>query len=582
MIEDARRLCVRSPILFRMSTRRHIITSKNTRYGIDDGTMFRTLTTSRGIKNIISRSSAYFNALPSADGKDKAQEMIRPRFLQMLVLLLSLLNDDDLGELKEFLETTYSIKADRRDIELLILKVLPLRSINSKIFINGLVDAFEGPEMGRHPKDQVVVWNFFVQRLLQSGYLIPAGVEDMGQDGLSWIVNWPKDGIKDSHFFNHLQYSGTARTMNDIPPMDLDVDSDAEEKTVELTNGDKYIVGFRDLEKIIKMVQGKFSVTDANSASRTFDLEISEEYINECLYDAIFNINRLINNLNGHLASHKPKNVIRALANMRISGDRFNPTNPFADVKGSGRLSRHVASLHGDYLAVAYKVEGKKITRRDIIRLLSGDIRRVTAAMQAIEQAMQELDNRGANGEVRSNIRKLRQDLKLISLKVAQAVDQKASLQRVTQATEPGDEPVTRVLSLSNAQSSANVVWNDYKVEYAPAPENVLYITAQRRIVDSVLWLSDDIVEVGLRGVPSKYLAAPLKPVSPEERGDEIHEDDEVLLVGQYLVLIEREEGSNMEIMLNWLKITDMEKHKVTRRGMHRKKDDSSVITAIR
>ena len=33
MIEDARRLCVRSPILFRMSTRSRIIQSKNTRYG---------------------------------------------------------------------------------------------------------------------------------------------------------------------------------------------------------------------------------------------------------------------------------------------------------------------------------------------------------------------------------------------------------------------------------------------------------------------------------------------------------------------------------------------------------------------
>jgi len=582
MIEDARRLCVRSPILFRMSTRRHIITSKNTRYGIDDGTMFRTLTTSRGIKNIISRSAAYFNSLPSSGGKDKAQEMIRPRFLQMLVLLLSLLNNDDLGELGEFLETTYGIKSDRRDIELLILKVLPLRSINSKIFINSLVDAYEGPEMGRHPKDQALIWNIFVQRLLQSGYIIPAGVENLGQDGLSWIVKWPKDGIKDSHFFNHLQYSGVARTMNDVPPMDLDIDSDAEEKTVELTNGEKYIVGFRDLEKIICMVKGKYSVTDASSGNRTLDLEISEEYINETLYDAILNMNRLINSLNGHLASHRPKNVIKALATMRIAGDRFNPTNPFPDVKGSGRLSRHMASLNGECLAVAYKVEGKKVTRRDLIRNLSGDIRKLTAVIQAIDQAMQELDNRGAGGEVRSNIRKLRQDLKLISLKVSHVTGQKASLQRVAQANEPGDEPVSKVLYPSSAESSANVVWNDYAAEYAQPPENVLYINAQRRTVDSVAWLSDEFVEVVLRDVPSKYVVSPLKAVSAEERGDEIHENDEVLLVGHFLVVIEREEEGNMDSVLNWLKITDMEKHKVSKRRQNRKKDSSLVTTAIR
>ena len=581
MIEDARRLCVRSPILFRMSTRRHIINSKNTRYGIDDGTMFRTLTTSRGIKNIISRSAAYFNSLPAADGRDKAQEMVRPRFLQMLVLLLSLLNNDDLSDLREFLETTYSIKADRLDVELLILKVLPLRSINSKIFIHGLVDAFD-PDMGRQFTDQAQIWNVFIQRLVYSGYILPAGVEDLGQEGLSWIVKWPKEGIKDSHFFNHLQHSGATRTMNDIPPMDLEIDSDAEEKTVELTNGDKYIVGFRDLEKIICMVRGKYSVTDANSGSRTSDLEISEEYINEHLYDAILNLNRLINTLNGHLASHRPKNVIKYLANMRIAGDRFNPTNPFPDFKGSGRLSRHVASLNGGCLAVAYKVEGKKVTRRDLIRNLSGDIRKATAAIHAIDQAMQELDNRGVNGEVRSNIRKLRQDLKLIGIKVMQTADQKASLERVTLATELGNEPVSKVLDPSTAGLSANAVWHDYKAEYAPVPENVLYATAQGRTVDSVVWLSDEIVEVALKGVRSKYVASPLKPTPPEERADEIHEDDEVLLVGHYMAVIEREEGSNMWSMLNWLKITDVEKHTVTKRGANKRKDGSLSYTAIR
>lgn len=53
--------------------------------------MFQTLTTSSGIKNIISLSAAYFNSLASYNKQE--QQLIRPRFLQMLVLLLSLLND---------------------------------------------------------------------------------------------------------------------------------------------------------------------------------------------------------------------------------------------------------------------------------------------------------------------------------------------------------------------------------------------------------------------------------------------------------------------------------------------------------
>jgi hypothetical protein len=58
MIEAARRLCIRSPVLLRMATRVSIINSENTRYGINHGPMFRTLTTSKGIKEIISLSAS--------------------------------------------------------------------------------------------------------------------------------------------------------------------------------------------------------------------------------------------------------------------------------------------------------------------------------------------------------------------------------------------------------------------------------------------------------------------------------------------------------------------------------------------
>ena len=87
MIEDARRLCIRSPILFRMSTRAKIINSDNTRYGADHGPMFRTLTTSKGIKEIISLSSSYYNSLDPTGEDDTTQQFIRPRFLQMMVLV---------------------------------------------------------------------------------------------------------------------------------------------------------------------------------------------------------------------------------------------------------------------------------------------------------------------------------------------------------------------------------------------------------------------------------------------------------------------------------------------------------------
>lgn len=52
MIEAARRFCVRSPILFRQSTRLKIIESNQTRYGVDNEDLFTTFSTSKGIQQL--------------------------------------------------------------------------------------------------------------------------------------------------------------------------------------------------------------------------------------------------------------------------------------------------------------------------------------------------------------------------------------------------------------------------------------------------------------------------------------------------------------------------------------------------
>ena len=59
----------------------------------------------------------------------------------MIVLLLSLVNNEDLAEIKDFLEATYGLKADRTSLELTILKVIPLMSINPRVFLRSLVSS---------------------------------------------------------------------------------------------------------------------------------------------------------------------------------------------------------------------------------------------------------------------------------------------------------------------------------------------------------------------------------------------------------------------------------------------------------
>lgn len=101
MIIDVRRLCTRNPQLFRMSTRALIAQSEHIRYGVDYSNCFATLTTSEGMRHLIRRSTAYFASL---DNSKIDQEEIRPRFLQMLVLLLSFLNNHDLAMITDVLE----------------------------------------------------------------------------------------------------------------------------------------------------------------------------------------------------------------------------------------------------------------------------------------------------------------------------------------------------------------------------------------------------------------------------------------------------------------------------------------------
>lgn len=208
MIEDARRLCIRSPVLFRMSTRAKIINSTDTRYGINHGSMFRTLTTSQGIKEIISLSASYFNSLDPDSDKDTTQKRIRPRFLQMLVLLLSLLNDQDLAEIADFLQSTYQFNAERKHLELLFLKVIPLQSINSKVFLHSLVPAVDGQALvdiyKYNPVEQEVhahVFDVFVQRILGEGYLLPGTVPDLNREENSVSLQYSRLNLFNREIF---------------------------------------------------------------------------------------------------------------------------------------------------------------------------------------------------------------------------------------------------------------------------------------------------------------------------------------------------------------------------------------------
>ena len=359
MIEDARRLCIRSPILFRMSTRASIINSENTRYGINHGPMFKTLTTSKGIKEIISLSAAYYNSLDTGRSND-VQQYIRPRFLQMIVLLLSLLNNEDLAEIKDFLEATYKLKADRRDIELLILKVVPLLSINPRVFLNALVPAIDGfpLESGRADTEEAhnYIGNILITRILERGYLLPGTVEELGRDTLSWIVKWPENGFNSTLIFNNLQYAGRLRAINDIPPVEVHPASDCSELTVVMTDESKYVINPRDLDNIVYMSPGRYPMQETSGAKRFLDLVIEETPLNGDLYEAIKRTNEIVYTVNQWLANPKRGSGMVS----KFFRGRSDIQSFLKDFEAPGRLIEAVATLNSTKLAVTYKLEGEE------------------------------------------------------------------------------------------------------------------------------------------------------------------------------------------------------------------------------
>jgi len=324
------------------------------------------------------------------------------------------------------------------------------------------------------------------------------------------------------------------------------------------------------------MTPGKYSVTEAadganatttgHNSGRTFDLEITEFVATDALSKAIQRLNSVVGALNPFIASSRRRsNVLQRFGSIRKgsvfssnseSGDsshQQDSVQPFPEIKGSGRLTSHTAILHDQHLAMAYKIDGRKIGRRDLIRNLASDLRKLHSTVRAVDLAMAEFvaGRRTSLGpEFRQKLHQLQQTLGEIRGLIEQAEEKKATMEG--HFPQLDDEPVSKVLYPSGAERNANHTWHNYKAWYVKS-DNVLYIEAQRRVVQSVLWVSAEIVEIMFYGHPMKYFVSPLKAgVAEHEREDEVKEDDKVILMGQYMAVVEPLDGGAQDNGQNW------------------------------
>ena len=573
MIEDARRLCIRSPILFRMSTRVSVINSEHTRYGISHGPMFRTLITSKGIKEIISLSAAYYNSLDPSEKNDSTQQHIRPRFLQMIVLLLSLLNNEDLAEIKDFLEATYKLKADRRDIELLILKVVPLLSIIPGIFMKALVPAIDGfpLEAGLDADENLSnTWNIFIMRILKDGYLLPGTVGELGRRCLSWIVRWPDEGFKSTSIFNTLQYAGRLRTINNIPPVEVHPGSKCTELTVVLTDESKYVISPRDLDNIIFMTPGSYPVQETAGGKQCHDLIITETWLNGELFQAVKMTNEVVLKVNQCLASPKrSSNVVSKLVRRRPDHQPF-----LDDFRYSGRLFKVVSSLKRANLAVAYKAEGRKVGRIGANQTMARDVRELRAFIGHIEQRGYMADH----GFFSAEKRELKQGLEKVKAKIDQVEESRV---KIGFDQDLSNEPIAKCLYPEGMDDSEPNVWSGYKA-WCSEHTGYLDVEALRSTIRGVKWLTGEVVELLLDREPSKLIVTPLQPVPEGYRDDEARVGDVAVLMGQYVAIGEWTErgsvASEVFTSTNYLRIVSMGDQSQSRRGRNRLQESSGRV----
>jgi hypothetical protein len=217
--------------------------------------------------------------------------------------------------------------------------------------MKALATAIDGAHVGMKldMRQEGKLWNTFVQRFPHLGCMLPGTVTQLGQSGLSWVIKWPEDGIKDSHVFPIYNMMTDLELWTKYPP-DLNLDSTLDEVTVVLRTGIRYILGHDDLEMIICMAPGKYSLADTVARGQIHDLEIGDVVVNSTLCEAIFRLNSIIAEYNSSLPAPRPHSfVLTRLAFLREKP----PITPFKEIKGSGRLTWHRARLGDQTLAVA-------------------------------------------------------------------------------------------------------------------------------------------------------------------------------------------------------------------------------------
>ena len=167
-------------------------------------------------------------------------------------------------------------------------------------------------------------------------------------------------GIHSSTIFSRLQYHGEkSSTFNQIPTARFSFEPDLTELTVLMTNDETYSIHPEDYEQISRLSKGLYNITRCNDGTIS-DLEVTEIVINQAINEAIQVINNAIRIFNSSLGSTSKRKSRGWLTAGKPRGPAV-----FPDLNAAHRVSKCKAAVDGTVLAVAYKINGKPVPKRE-------------------------------------------------------------------------------------------------------------------------------------------------------------------------------------------------------------------------
>ena len=592
MINDVRRLCTRSPRLFRMSTRALIAQSADIRYGVDFDSQWIPISTSQGIRHLIHESAKYYLSL-NDNPEDK--ETVRPKFLQMIVLLMSLINNKDLRSIKTTLELSFHLPGDRVDVELLIMKVLPLGAANPTVFLRGLEDAYNPRTKADSYEQHLLggIWRRFHLSLARNGYLVPHATSPTGRqvqefqtrlnlqnlnfdDGsdsdagepapmpeLTWMLGWGSDGVESSAVLKDLQHDtvlrleegdrnkNSIRSVNIVPHFDITADEKDQSLQVDalFTNHVTYRLHATLPDEISTMRKGDYTLVRATDGM-VCTLEIRDETVNDNYISATKQVNYLI---------MKARTLLPEQRQSRVPFGRERPSAagvpklsvPSTAQKVWATIVPSDSGNNPDRVATAFKIDNKMVFQYDVLGEMTRIRGKLNATVARIEGELAKF--KGPRGKTEAERRAIQQEfndfgniLHDVKLELAEGERKRAVLSH-PQHNQAVD-PILKVVYPSFSQSvESRPSWAAYQTELLAADNKSLVAICARLTVTTVD-PSPAATSVDLSPAEQTWrlslkncgFVLHVKPLSQGRReGPEIPKKDDTLLwMGFYLVLV--------------------------------------------